>query len=981
MWQRIIRRFFMTKKWVRQLLNFILVIAILFNTSIGYGLSLTPSESTQINDNFKAVWVATVLNLDYPTKGTADSNALKKEALEIIENAAEYGFNAIVLQVRPSADALYNSDIYPWSKYLTGKQGLAPTNNFDPLTFWIEEAHKRGIAVHAWLNPYRITRKSGSEPAHDYAQLSYNHPAIKNPSWVVEHTDGNLYFNPGVPAVIDHLIDSVVEIVENYDVDGIHFDDYFYPSTTFNDSQTYASYGKGFSSIADWRRDNVNQLVLGVHDAIKAVDKTVQFGISPFGIWANKKNHTSGSATNGLESYFSQYADSKKWVTEGWVDYIAPQIYWHIGYSIADYEVLTHWWHNLVKDTSVKLYIGHAAYRTGNQDPTSPWYGVDEIKKQLIMNKNFDSIKGSIFFRYSFFKNNPALAATVSTDYSKDSLLPITQYLAVGRPYKDVSTTSSSYYLGGSSDPSKPLFLNGNEITNRTSGGYFGVFMPLEMGENKFVFQQGDIQFVRTISRIKGALAPPMSKVEIVPTSTWPQSIRNLTAGEKVTLSCRAPIGAEVTVDFNGKSYALKPATSTTQSTKPYATTYSVQINLPSPTGVPKIVNLGKPVYKMTYKGKQYSEPSKEPINIIMAGSAYMATVIENNVDTYLNASTSGGSHFTLIKGMKDYVVSEIGDFVKLSSGLWVKRQHLKLSSGVLRSNTVRRTVYSSGERTDEIEFYLTENVVKSALLKDDILTVTFYQTKSAASITPPSTSMIEKTEITVDGSHLAYKMTLKKDHNLSGYYIENINGGIKLVLRKKFVISDAQSLQPLKGVTVMIDPGHGGSDKGAIGLLGISYPEKLVTDLQARALTQSLEELGAKVVTTRVYSLYMSPQERLQISREVLPDLFISLHADSMNETSDLTKISGFTVFYKDPIAEQFAESIQESFDEHLSHKNRGARVMNYYVTRGTWTPSVLIEAGFMSNPADFQWLTDSEEQAHYGQLIADIIVNYFKE
>ena len=968
----------MTKKRVKQLLNFILILTIIINSSIGFGLSLTPTESNQIHDNFKAVWVATVLNLDYPSKGTTDSVTLKKEALEIIENAAKYGFNAIVLQVRPSADALYKSNLYPWSKYLTGKQGSAPTDSFDPLAFWIEEAHKRGIAIHAWLNPYRITRKSGNEPAHDYAQLTSNHPAIKNPNWVVAHTDGNLYFNPGEPEVIDHLIESVVEIVKNYDVDGIHFDDYFYPSTTFNDSTTFARYGKGFSSLADWRRSNVNKLVLGVHDAIKAVDESVQFGISPFGIWANLKNHTSGSATNGLESYFSQYADSKKWVTEGWVDYIAPQIYWHIGYSIADYEVLTKWWHNVVQNTDVNLYIGHAAYRTGNQDPTSPWYGVDEIKKQLILNKSYDSIKGSIFFRYAFFKDNPALAAIVSTDYSN---LPVTTLLTVGRPYKDVSTTSASYYLGGASDPSKPLFLNGNEILTRTTDGYFGVFIPLVMGENRFVFEQGDVRYVRTINRTKSPLAPPMSKIEIVSSSTWPQSIRNLTAGEKITLSCRAPIGADVTVNFNGTTYALKPAVSTSQSTKPYATTYSVQLTLPSPTGVPKIINLGKPVYKMSYKGKQYSEPSKEAIKIIMKGSAYMATVIEDNVDTYLNASTSGGSHFTLIKGMKDYVVTEIGDFAKLSSGLWVKRQHLKISTGVLRNNTVRRTTYNLGSKADEIEFYLTENVVKSALLKDNVLTVTFFQTKKAAPIVLPATSMVEKTEITPDSDHLTYKMTLKNNNNLSGYYLENINGGIKLVLRKKFVIADTQSAQPLKGITIMIDPGHGGSDNGAIGLLGISYPEKMVVDAQATALKQSLEKLGAKVITTRVYSQYMSPQERLQISRKALPDLFVSLHADSMDETSDLTKISGFTVFYKDPIAKKLADSIQKNFGEQLSHRNRGAKVMNYYVTRGTWTPSVLIEAGFMSNPKDFQWLTNPNDQVHYGNLIADIILDYFKK
>ena len=185
--------------------------------------------------DLRGVWVSTVVNIDYPTKATIDVEVLKSEALRILDNAKDMGMNAVFLQVRPCSDAIYKSKYFPWSKYLTGTQGLAPADNFDPLEFWITEAHKRGIELHAWLNPYRVTKQSGKEPAHDFASLAPNNPAKLHPDWVVKHSDGNLYYNPGIPEVRKLVIDGITEIIENYDVDGIHFDDYFYPGNSFAD--------------------------------------------------------------------------------------------------------------------------------------------------------------------------------------------------------------------------------------------------------------------------------------------------------------------------------------------------------------------------------------------------------------------------------------------------------------------------------------------------------------------------------------------------------------------------------------------------------------------------------------------------------------------------------------------------------------------------------------------------------------------------
>ena len=219
------------------------------------------NSNTSTKSDFRGLWVATVVNIDYPSKPTTDSEILKNEAIKILDSAKATGFNAIFLQVRPTADAFYKSKYFPWSKYLTGNQGLMPDNNFDPLEFWITEAHNRGIEFHAWINPYRITKKTSNEPKYDFTSLDPTNPAVLNPDWVVKYTDGNLYFNPGIPEVRKLIVDSVLEIIENYNVDGIHFDDYFYPGTDFDDKATYEKYNTMNTSIDDWRRENVNTLI------------------------------------------------------------------------------------------------------------------------------------------------------------------------------------------------------------------------------------------------------------------------------------------------------------------------------------------------------------------------------------------------------------------------------------------------------------------------------------------------------------------------------------------------------------------------------------------------------------------------------------------------------------------------------------------------------------------------------------------------
>ena len=364
------------------------------------------------SEEMRGVWVSSVYNLDYPSSPTTSPDRLKAEADEILDGCVQWGLNAVFLQVRPSGDALYPSDLFPWSKYLTGTAGTAPQNGFDPLAYWVEAAHQRGLELHAWINPYRITRGGDTE----WSQLPDTHPAKMNPDWVVQYSDGNYYFNPGLQQVRDLVTRGAVEIAQNYDVDGLHMDDYFYPGSDFNDAATYQTYGSGFSDIADWHRDNVNQLVAQLDTALHNVRPDIQFGISPSGIWANKSTDPRGSDTSGYEHYASSYADSLYWIENGLVDYIIPQIYWEIGHKAADFATLADWWNAAVQGTDVRLYIGMAAYRLSDS-PSGVWTDMDTLFDSLTYLEREPNVGGCVFFRYGSIPAVSGLADRLTAWY------------------------------------------------------------------------------------------------------------------------------------------------------------------------------------------------------------------------------------------------------------------------------------------------------------------------------------------------------------------------------------------------------------------------------------------------------------------------------------------------------------------------------------------------------------------------------------
>lgn len=363
-------------------------------------------------EGLRGVWVASVYNIDYPSKTGMTVDELKSQADAMLDNIASMGLNAVFLQVRPSADALYESELFPWSRYVSGTVGQAPDGGFDPLRYWVEGAHARGLQLHAWINPYRITKEGETE----WAALPDSSPAKQHPEWIVEHED-NYYFNPGLPAVQQLVVDGALEIARNYEVDGIHLDDYFYPGTDFNDAATYARYGEDFDEIGDWRRDNVNQLVAALDTALHKLDRDLAFGVSPAGIWDNKDSNPRGSDTRGRSSYAEIYCDSLEWINEGTVDYICPQLYWSIGFEAADFQKLVDWWTDAVKTSDVALFIGLGAYRMAEAAPGDVWYGTDELARQLALIHSGKDIQGEVYFSYSSLINTAGASTLLQKEY------------------------------------------------------------------------------------------------------------------------------------------------------------------------------------------------------------------------------------------------------------------------------------------------------------------------------------------------------------------------------------------------------------------------------------------------------------------------------------------------------------------------------------------------------------------------------------
>ena len=402
----------------------ILLLALFLATGVGAQIQ---QQSPYPKREFRGAWIQAVNGQfrGIPTE------KLKQTLIDQLNSLQGAGINAIIFQVRPEADALYASQLEPWSRFLTGVQGQAPSPYWDPMQFMIDECHKRGMEFHAWINPYRVKTSLKSE-------LSPNHLYNIHPEWVVTYNN-QLFFDPALPESRRHICMVVADIVSRYDVDAIHMDDYFYPypakGMDFPDDASFARYGGGFTNRADWRRSNVNILIQKIHETIRGLKPWVKFGISPFGIYRNEKNDPLGSKTNGLQNYDDLYADVLLWARNGWVDYNIPQIYWQIGHPAADYETLVKWW---AKNTENRpLFIGQSVMNTiQNADPKNP--SMNQLPRKMALERAYQTIGGSCQWPASAVVENAGKYrdALVQEYHKYPALVPVFDFMDDKAPGK-----------------------------------------------------------------------------------------------------------------------------------------------------------------------------------------------------------------------------------------------------------------------------------------------------------------------------------------------------------------------------------------------------------------------------------------------------------------------------------------------------------------------------------------------------------------
>ncbi len=386
----------------------------------GYGpVSVTPPAPPR---EFRGTWLVTVANKDWPSQPGLSVAAQKAELIALLDRAVQLKLNVIVFQVRPSSDAVYASALEPWSEYLTGTMGRAPVPFYDPLAFAIQEAHRRGLELHAWFNPFRALHPLTKSP------VAPNHISRTHPEFIRRYGDQRV-LDPGEPAVRQHVLRVVMDVVKRYDVDGVQFDDYFYPypqkdaagrELEFPDGPTWNKYGRasGFYNRDDWRRANVNQFIHSVYQSIKASKPWVKFGISPFGIW----RPMNPPQIRGMDAYAKIYADSRLWLASGWLDYFAPQLYWAVEPREQSFPTLLNWW--LQQNPKGRhVWPGLNASNVGEK------WSPDEIARQLKVVRGQSAARGEIFYHLRSVSDNPALTAVVRSAYAQTALVPASPWL------------------------------------------------------------------------------------------------------------------------------------------------------------------------------------------------------------------------------------------------------------------------------------------------------------------------------------------------------------------------------------------------------------------------------------------------------------------------------------------------------------------------------------------------------------------------
>lgn len=953
----------------------------------------TPIIFSSETDEMRGVWIATVANINFPSKSGLSSEALRAEIDDIVATSKSAGLNTIYFQVRPCADALYDSKLFPVSEYLSDKGELV--DGFDPLAYIIEKAHENGMKLSAWINPYRVTYGSSLYPNYDLTKLDASHPARLHPEWTVSYPDGMVYFNPGIPEVRNYIVEGIKEIVQNYDVDGIHMDDYFYPypvyetvegksvKAVFDDAEEYQKYSDGIMSLADWRRQNVNIFVEQAYNAVKSIDSDVRFGISPFGIWANSSTNEKGSATNGLQAYYEIYCDPISWIEGGYIDYICPQIYWDFSSKSAPFDVLVKWWSRVVDGTDIDLYIGHAAYRIDE------FSYEEEIVRQIQYARQWMGCSGSVLYGYEQIKKNTCgLADSLDSLYSipitYDTTVGAVEGVVVSKPADGRRTVLDNLHLLAASDPNYPVFYKGEKVP-RTKSGFFNIYLALKEGDNKVTFTQNGKDYSINIIKYKYSVSAEYTTLDGMQiTSVYPTDDIILSPGTQISVSCRAPSGSSVTASVGSTVVKLKPSIYPPDDSEYMSELYEGVITLPSATVSGVLEDIGNITFAAEREGER---ATAEGSSVKLLTSGYLGYV--EVVDDYAYLKTSRTSSFyddylNASAGMRDYITQLHRGYYKLRFGGYIAADDvIFVDGGKLLENKFLSAYMAVDSKTTDLVFGVTEHVPLTAECRNGIFTLKFFNTDSlyTKDITLVDNPLFNSCTITAADDTVTYTLKLKDQYNYYGFDVAYDNNVITLSFTNPQTLADGD--KPLAGKRIIVDAGHGGTDNGATGYISTGKDEMNESDINLAVsleLEKKLRELGAQVIMTRTAEVEVDINYRMDFLNEVHPDLCISIHHNALADESDISRVRGFVALYWSEAGKLLTKTVSNTATDKMFIYERTPTLQKLALCRNYKFPQTLLELGFITNAAEYESLVASDYAVRWADAIASGVLDYYR-
>ncbi len=947
------------------------------------------------DDEVRGIYIATVQNINFPSTTGLAAEELRLELDDIVSSCKDANLNAIYFQVRPSSDALYDSALFPTSKFITGTQGDALPDGLDPLSYLIEKAEANGIRVHAWVNPLRVTTGSKSKPEHDTQLLAANHPARLHPEYTVPYADGRLYYNCALPEVRKLIADGVAELASNYDIASIIFDDYFYPYPVtcddgsiaeFDDKTSYEIYG-GEASLDDFRRENVNKMIFECYSAIKAANPECEFGVAPFGIWQNNNGTNGGSETSGFEAYSAIYCDPTAWIEGGYIDYLAPQLYWRFTTSAARYDILVRWWNTLLDGTGIKLLISHGVYNYDTWESPE-----NELRNQVGFARSELTYKGSILYGYAALKaNSHGLLDEVREVFSEkitySDAVSTGNDLIISIPYNNSYIDGDNTFVIGTSDPAEPLYVNGVKV-GRTKSGYFSLYLPLEDEKNTFIFTHkgGETQHVIN----KGIKA---SDTVVYPTLSSPgiHSVSPSTAyaGKgSLEVSVIAPRGSSVTAELSGKKITLSPTLYA-----PYQKgTYMKEVFIGSFTLSAfdnEIRALGKVKFTSVLGGNTYTAESGE---IRALGKDAVIPIEVTGDDTNLKISRDSwyyDDYTAQSCGMRDNAIFLSDGMYKLRCGGLISQSEVReLDVSEIKIAHAESAVMVVDEKATYFKIKVDENIPINCNMEDNgEFCVMLYNMDTSSA---PEASFSENPLFTsVRGQkstkQYSYKYFFKlvNIENFYGFKHYYEDGHLIFEWKNPEALPDTD--KPLTDKIIVLDAGHGIENPNALGPLG-DTPEAMNEgefNLEiVLAAEKYLSELGAEVILIRDKdeTRDIPLTERTQTLIDLNPDLVISIHQNSMPYTADIRTIHGVVGLYWSDSGYMLTDVIGGVIADSLDKIDRSPTKQRLAMTRNPKFPSTLIETCFITNVEEYERMMKPDACDTIARAISDGVLKYYK-